>query len=145
MGWGPGTMPAMSGSSADGSRGVRVAFSCERFSRRSSFSFCRSRRACSFCRLFERTSAMFDLLNGGAALLESFETAAALAPWHAATWAEATLDAAGQPAAVSRAAFGATAGASALSINVRFTGAGYEQGYVGREGLSLSLAGCAGI
>ncbi|MGZ6143292.1 MAG: hypothetical protein ACXWLM_08135, partial [Myxococcales bacterium] len=74
----------------------------------------------------------------GVSLIESFE--GSLAPWHAANWAGATL---GMP--VSSTAAGATRGAKALSIGVRFTGAGYEQGYVGREGLSLSFAGCASI
>src|ERR1051325_4804471 len=53
MGCGPGTMPAMSGSSAPSTR-TTDSFSFLRVSRRSCFSRCRSFRANSFCRLFER-------------------------------------------------------------------------------------------
>ena len=71
-------------------------------------------------------------------LIDSFEKGPQ--PWHAADWASV---AAGSPTSV--AAFGATAGKQALQFTATFTGAGYEQGYVGREGLALSLAGCASI
>lgn len=79
----------------------------------------------------------------GVASIESFE--GPVTPWHAASWAEATLDANGNPLPVSAAATGATQGRLALQIGARFTGAGYQQGYVGREGMKLSLAGCATI
>jgi hypothetical protein len=81
----------------------------------------------------------------GVALVNSFETPAEIATWHASNWADATLDANGKPLPVSSGKLGVTKGASALSANLRFTGAGYHQGYIGREGLQLSLAGCASL
>jgi hypothetical protein len=80
----------------------------------------------------------------GAGLIDSFETQAAVDAWSCATWAEATLDPSGNPMPVAMGSTGATEGMSALSVPVRFTGSGYQQGYVGRD-TSLSLAGCASI
>ncbi len=80
----------------------------------------------------------------GVALVDSFETAAGAAAWSAANWADVTLDAAGAPAVLTKGSFGATNGKSALGVPVRFPGAGYHQGYVGRSA-QLSLAGCASL
>jgi hypothetical protein len=70
--------------------------------------------------------------------LTSFESGAA--GWHPSSWASVTLG-----GTVGVAALGATDGSRALSVPLVFTGDGYEQGYVGVEGLSLSLAGCASL
>ncbi|HEY3447582.1 MAG TPA: hypothetical protein VGK67_14605 [Myxococcales bacterium] len=77
-------------------------------------------------------------------VLDSFETAAEVARWQCSNWATATLDPSGNPFPVSTTSTGATEGSAALSVPVRFTGAGYEQGYVGRA-VQLSLAGCASL
>ncbi|HUJ24873.1 MAG TPA: hypothetical protein VLW85_02565 [Myxococcales bacterium] len=74
----------------------------------------------------------------GVSSIDSFEKGPQ--PWHASNWASVTLD-----APVSATAFGASSGSLALNIPLTFTGNGYEQGYVGREGLNLSVAGCASI
>jgi len=74
--------------------------------------------------------------------LESFESAGAAAAWTHAAWAPASVDAAGRPLMVRRAAFGTTDGAAALQVPVRFTGSGYSQAYVGRL-TSASLASAA--
>jgi hypothetical protein len=80
----------------------------------------------------------------GVALIDSFESQAEVDGWSCATWADATLDANGQPMPVSLGSAGVTDGQSALAVPVRFTGAGYHQGYVGRP-TQLSLAGCASL
>jgi len=92
--------------------------------------------------LAELSAAAFPLdpypARCGVSLIDSFEQGTG--GWHASSWAEVTLG-----ASVTTGPAGATAGARALQIPVRFTGAGYEQGYVGRESMQLSLAGCASI
>jgi len=74
--------------------------------------------------------------------LDSFETDASARAWTEAGWADASRDAGGAPLATRRAATGATDGASALAVPVRFLGQGYAQAYVGRA-VATSFAGAA--
>jgi hypothetical protein len=85
-----------------------------------------------------------DGARAATGVLDSFETDGEAAPWTEASWASAGTDAGGAPLSPRRGSAGVTSGRSALAVPVRFTGAGYEQAYVGRAA-SRSMAGAAAL
>ncbi len=75
-------------------------------------------------------------------VLETFEGYGDAAAWRPADWAEATRD--GGPYAITQGPQGATEGAYALQVALRFDGQGYAQGYAGRPA-RLSLRDAAAL